>query len=482
MNPLKKKLKNDFIEKTNVRFKYDTSILPSNTKKTINYKKIVCNTCLITISCLLLAMVSIPVIASMKVTDSYRKIHKNYSIHELNLIESSSFKKLNDVRYPSLNNNMMEMLEVSAEFKEAMRDFTYNVYQQSNKEDNFAFSPVGLYSNLFVSSLASNQKDVLNEFDKVLGLTMEERKDNFVKMYRNNYFSNEKGTLQMYNSVFLSNQFGVNEAYLSTLSDYFVEAYQLDFTSNEDVDKMLNWVDQKLDASNFLDKKDLELDKDKIMYILSTFYFNNEWYHSFTTSSSYQDKFYVSPTQTMDASYMQHSYYGDLYEYDRYLSCYDYYANNIKIQYIISKDVQDNTFDLIADKNFMKETVAPKENAIIKLKTLKHDTTYMADFTETLKKIGLESAFNEDVPGFNYAFNEQDIANQNVYLDFVKQKNEISFNEDGTKIKSVTFSGFAAKSTAAPPDTYEVNLNHPYIYIIYDRNDLPLFIGNVNHS
>ncbi len=477
MKRFKNQVKKDLMDKTHIPFTFDKNLLPSNTEKKVHYKRMIRNTCIIMVSCLLLTIVSIPLFAFMNVESSYRKIKKDYSIHQLNLIESSSFKKLNEVNYPDIHQQYN--LTLSSEYKESMVDFAYQVYQNTEQIDNFSFTPVGLYSNLFVASLASQNDEVLKDFDNVLGLSFQERKENFVKMYQKDYFSNSNGTLQMYNSVFLTNQYSINNDFLHSLSDCFVEAYQLNFSSNKDVNQMLSWVDQKLNTNHFLEKEDLQIDEYSAMYILSTFYFDNRWYHSFQTSSSYQDKFYIDSNHAIDANYMMHTYYGQIYEYDHYVSCYDYYENGMKIQYLVPKEQKDNIFTLVENKNFLKETGTLKDNIIIQLSALKFDVTFFQDFTQTLKKMGLVNAFDDDVPAFNYVFNEN--LNQNIFLSFVKQKNNISFTEDGTTIKSVTFSGLKSTSAAPYDDTYEVSLNQPFIYVIYDSNDLPLFIGNVNH-
>jgi serine protease inhibitor len=66
-----------------------------------------------------------------------------------------------------------------------------------------------------------------------------------------------------------------------------------------------------------------------------------------------------------------------------------------------------------------------------------------------------------------------------IFISECKQKNKVSFNEDGTTIKSVTWTGFGAGSAGPMPDGIEVQLNQPFIYVIYDENDLPLYVGNV---
>ena len=97
------------------------------------------------------------------------------------------------------------------------------------------------------------------------------------------------------------------------------------------------------------------------------------------------------------------------------------------------------------------------------------------DFTSYLKKLNLDCLLNTS--GFNNIYTNE---NNNVNLTYLKQKNKISFSKDGTKIKTVTFGLAGNSKTSQPIVTLEVKLNRPFIYVIYDNNDLPLYVGNVN--
>ena len=114
----------------------------------------------------------------------FKAFEKSYSINEIKNIENNSFKKLNDVVYPSKE---IEKYGVSDEFKAAVDNMAYNVYSvaAAGKTDNFSYSPLGLYKNLSVVSLASDDQKALAEIDAVLGLDKDTRKQNLINTSRN---------------------------------------------------------------------------------------------------------------------------------------------------------------------------------------------------------------------------------------------------------------------------------------------------------
>lgn len=472
---LRNKIKQDLESKLDINLSFDMSKLEVNEKRVINPRRIIKYTSLALASSLLIAFM-VPIISLLDVDTTYNEVKRRYSLNEVEILNNTSFKKMNEVKYPS---SKREIYGVSEEYKDALNNFTYNVYNELDKE-NISFSPLGLYSNLNIISLASDNKEVLNQFDDVLGLNKESRKENFKNMYRSNFFANEEGTLQMYNAVFQSNKWKYNEDFINDLSEYYTESYVLDFNDNSDVNKMLNWIDSTLKENKFLSKKDLEINELTALYFFTSIYFNNEWNKRYLSKDNYRDDFYNLDGSKVTKEYMNHVIKTPIYIYDDYISVYDSYKNNMSIQYIIPKEIDSNIYDLVNGVNFLKEDESKlNESYFIDLSVPKFDFESNIDFNEIIKSIGLDKLFNDN--SLNRAFEYVD--ENGFSLEYIKQKNKVEFNEKGTVVKSFTISMGAKNTSMSPLDTYtlEVKLNSPFIYVIRDVNNLPLYIGNVSN-
>lgn len=462
MNNLKNEIKNDLENKLDVDLNFDTSKLQPNKK---SHKLAITLTCLAILTPLVI--LSIPFLSMIDFKPKSSLIKRNFTINEKQVMESTSFKKLNEINYPSLET---KNLSISDEFKEAINNFSNEMYKRSFKEDNYSFSPMSLYYLMNNISLSSTKEEINNEFDNLLKLDKNKRKEDLIKTYKNNYFCNEQGTIQMYNSVFLSNDFQYNEEYINLLKDYYIEAYQLSFKNDQD--KIIEWIDNKINQKDFMKKEELEIDdNDTVIYFINTLYFNNRWYHIFNDENNYIDTFY-SNNSNEKVTYMNHSYIGEINEQDKFYEVTDYYKNNIKIKYYISKNDED-IFSLTKDINLFNLDQTTKKEAYINLSLPKFSNNYSLDFTEILKEM-MPNTFDENANSLNNIFNDENLG---VYLQLVKQKNEITFFEDGTMIKSVSYgAGNKAESTL---DGYNIQLNKPFIYIIYDVNDVPIYVGNM---
>ena len=472
---LKKIIKNDFESKLDINLSFDTSRLEVNEVRKINPKRIIKYTSLALATTLLIGL-SIPLISLIDVRSTYSEVKRRYTANEIKVIENESYKKLNDVKYPS---NTREVYGVSEEYKNSVNSFAYNIYKELGNE-NISYSPLGLYSNLNIVSLASDNENVLNQIDNVLGLNKDLRKENFINMYKSNFFVTDTGTLQMYNAVFQSNKWNYNQEFINDLTSYYVDSYSLDFNDNDDVNKMLDYIDETLNERNYLSKKELEITEDSALYFFTSIYFDNEWNSKYRQKNNYKDVFYNLNGKEVIKEYMRHTIRYPIYIYDDYVSVYDYYKNNMKVRYLIPKDADDNIYELLDGVNFLIEDETKfNDNYFVDLSVPKFDFESNIDFSDITKKIGLDSLFNDN--SLNRAFEYVD--EYGFKLEYIKQKNKVSFDEKGTEIKSFTISMGMKGTSMAPLDQYtlEVKLNSPFIYVVYDVNDLPLYIGNVSN-
>lgn len=440
-------------------------------------KKIIC------LGLLVVAMLCITSCFSKRAEFSPYK--KTYSKNELSMIMNDSFYKLNNINYPNLATK--QNLAISNSFKEAVVNFSYDVYSRLSMTHNRSFSPMGLYSLLSVASLATTDDYYAQLFDQVLHLEKAERSLNYLNFYANNYFANDSGSVQMYNGVFATNRYDINDEFIEALTDYYCEAYAMNFTNKNDVAKMVEWVNERVNLPNFMKPSDLRFDELTAMYIFNTLYFENKWQKVFMTSDTHKGNFYLQDGTEVTVNYMSHSYYGDVYNYDTYLSFYDYYANGYKVQYLTSVDNNDDIFALIGNRNFLIEdeecrmtTQDEQDKLIIHLRVPTFENNCLIDFTSIIKDLGLSSVFEANSHAFDGAFSNLD-SDTSIYLQNVMQKNKVSFSEEGTVIYSVTFGGMGA--TSAGPGLYsiDIKLDNPFIYVIYDESNIPLYIGAVNN-
>lgn len=464
---LKDVIKKDFENKLDVNFSFDTTQLDDNPKK-FDFNKFF-KWLTLSIVCVLIAIPLISFIyAGLQINESVKMINRNYSKNELRLVEESSFKPLNNVD----RNNSNEIFPVSEEYKYCINEFSNKIYSLL-EDDNLSFSPLSLYTTIELLSLIGDS-NIKTSINSLFNLHEETRYTSLKNMLKTNYMSNENGSLRMASSLFIDNKEDINMDLINDLTNYFVECFSLSFQNKNDVNKIVLWANNQMNENNYLSYGDLMIDDLTSFILINTLFFDNKW--SFMYKDSSNGIFYNDNKEEKNIEFMNHTYFNEyFYDYEDYISFYDYYKNGFKIKYICSKN-GNNLFDMIDYKNvFFDQEVNKKECKTIDLTMPIFSQNSNLDFTSYLKKLNLDCLLNTS--GFNNIYTSED---NNVNLTYLKQKNEISFSKDGTKIKTVTF-GLAGNSQPSQPIvTLEVKLNRPFIYVIYDNNDLPLYVGNVN--
>ena len=154
MKKLKYIVKEDFENKLDRKLSFDTSKIDfkeehSKIRKVRKAIKVVCITL---VTCVALVVV-VPIVGFLvlftNVNEHGKIIDKNYSINEVKMIESSSFKKLNEVVYPSIAAD--KGLTLDDGYINAVKEFSYNVYDSLDySKENMSFSPFGLFPTIIL--------------------------------------------------------------------------------------------------------------------------------------------------------------------------------------------------------------------------------------------------------------------------------------------------------------------------------------------
>ena len=512
MNKTEKQFKKDFeskIEKTDINLTFDTTQLAPNVKRVVyksrNYKKPI----IITVSVLAGLAVNIALIAPiaamfLKIDEnSVQKKKKRLSFNEIALALSNSFKKLNTVSYPELDEP--QKAEISEEERNAYNNFsnlTYHALVNTSKKDNMSYSPIGLYSNLNELEYATSRENLTERFNNLLGLTEAERKSFFRKiMYANSYVNKDsvsENSTQLKNAAFYNNEFPCSQAYVNYLTGLYCEAYQLDFKTQ--ADKIVEWVGDAVGDSKFINPDFLEINEETELFLMSTLFFKNQWSEKYVKKNNLQDKFYLANGSDVTTTFMEHSYTIDqYYDYGSYISFEDYYKCGNSITYIVPKNIEDNIFELTSSADIFTEDDTKRVDATtydeygrviyykkihVNLQTPKFNNSADIYFRPAISSLGFDDMFNPLYDSFRKAFDIPVDAPYYSYLQYVKQRNQVDFSEDGTIVKSLALAEVGLKAMSAEEirvDELDVKLNQPFIYIIRDCNDNPIFVGHLDN-
>ena len=414
--------------------------------------------------------------SSIKTEYKYKEKSIKYSLNDSMIYKNQSFEALNSIKYKETKGNNA----IDSTFVKNFNSFAYDFVKNDLTNSNYLISPLSAYYNLNIVSLLSSNSTVNDEFDSGLKADKETRNNELNKIFDNNFYKNDNGTTQIYNGAFFNNSYTLNTDYIDILTKNNVEAYSMDFTYNN-LDKIIDWVNTRLDTKDVINRDDFNFDNFKTVYILSTLFYKNKWLYSFKDSSTYKSDF-INGNSVNKVSFMYHKY-GSIYsQNDKYFSFFDYYENGYKIKYVTSNSDNISTLDAISGSDFITINQDDYKEGIIDLSVPKINYSYKSFLDDNVKGLGINTVFDRNSDNFPDLFSDVDTTNNPdnyQYLDFIKQYNSIEFDETGTMAKTYTLSGMGMAGAPATREdnTIIVKLDRPFAYVIYDESNIPLYVG-----
>ena len=373
----------------------------------------------------------------------------------------------------------------SAEMKLGI-DLLKKTFDPTQKgEENLLISPVSISTALAMTANGADGK-TRDEMEKLLGngLTLDQLNE-YMAYYISKLPNNKNEKVYLADSIWFKNKesFKVYDEFLEANKKYYnAEIYKAPFneTTEDDINQ---WVSDNTHEMipSILKKGDLApTDQQEIlMMLINTLYFDADWdnpYHYaldgiFTDMNGEQH-----PIKTLSS---KESEYFDLGNADAFKK--PYAGGRYSFVGILPRedDIVKYVNSLDGEKLLegLKQCEDPES---VDLYTMipKFEYSYDKTLNTVLEELGMPTAFSSSQADFS-KINDLSVPNaQNLWISKVSHKTKIEVTEQGTRAAAVTAVEMAA-GCAMPQPKKEVyiHLDRPFVYMIVDKDNVPLFIG-----
>lgn len=378
------------------------------------------------------------------------------------------------------------------EFAKAEMNLGVNILKKSfspreNGSKNFLISPVSISTALAMTANGADG-NTRDQMEQLLGsgLTLDQINE-YMAYYKNNLPDEKKEKLYLANSIWFRDDptFKVQDGFLETNKKFYdSEIYQTPFDDTT-VDDINSWVNNNTKSMipQLFKHGDLDPKADVIpmMTLINTLYFEAEWENIYEETDVHDQKFTDINGEKHDIKgmYSQEYCYYDLGDADAFRK---YYKNrDFSFVGILPKedDIESYVNNLDADKLLegLKQSEDPSTfDLFVTIPKFKYN--YDATLKDVLRDLGMEDAFDENKADFS-KINDLSVEGADpLYIGDVIHKTRIEMAEKGTKAAAVTAVMMIA-ACAPVPEKKEIHieLTRPFVYMILDKNDVPVFIG-----
>lgn len=359
-------------------------------------------------------------------------------------------------------------------FYNAETDFGLKLLKNtSEKNKNNLVSPLSAMICLAMVSNGANGETQ----NQILTALSDETDINRLNGYLGKYIAGgdkDNKALKSANSIWINKdmEYEICDEFLKTDAMYYRSGVYNESFDSSIVDKVNGWVDEHTDS--MIEKIADKIDPDTAMILINALAFESKWAEQYA-GDTWEQAFTCTDksTQTADMmSFNENKYFTD----DNAVGFIKPYEDGNYSFAVLLPDEDTDIDSYIASLSgeHLRSILNKAQRASVDVTMPKFKSESDLMLNEALKSMGMKDMFSD-----NADFSSL-VKGGGVLADSVMQKTFIEVSESGTKAAAVT-AAFTAKS-AAPGmvETYTVELNRPFLYMIIDSDsNTPIFIGKL---
>ncbi len=341
--------------------------------------------------------------------------------------------------------------------------------------ENKVYSPVNLYMALTILSEITGG-DTRKEVLSLLGAeSVEQLRTQCQTLWKQLYLDDGIGKRVLANSLWLREGFPFQEDIIQKLAaSYYASTYQVPMGTEETNQAIQAWVNQQTGNILANEAKNVQTDaKETVMILLSTLYFYDQWATPFHQSATAPDLFTKEDGETLTCDFMHSTWTGSFMQTSDYTAATKNFERGGGMLFLLPQEGK-SLADLVSGNAlntlFGGESKENKFSQII-LSVPKFDVTASLDWVENLKAMGVQKAFDDKTSNYTPLTREP-----NIYVDKIQQATRVKIDEIGCTAASYVEMAINAGG-AQPQETCVLNLDRPFLFLIYSEDHIPLFLG-----
>lgn len=346
--------------------------------------------------------------------------------------------------------------------------------------ENVAFSPLNLYFALAVTAELSGGNPQILQLLNADGVDSL-RSQSFCLW--NATYRDQNNQCLLANSLWLDKDLSYNQDTMDILADrYYTSVYQGDFGTNRTNRDIANWLGGQT-GGILKDATDrISLDPDTVFALYATIYYQAKWSSEFKNSQNTEGTFYGAQGD-VTCTFMNKNRMTGNYMWGESFGAVTISLKDGSRMWLILPD-EDKTVDQVLASDDLwftmfggqiEEDLENSKYMFINLSVPKFDIQSGGDLKADLRALGVTEVFDRDTADFTAIYDD----GGDVWLTAVNQATRVAIDEKG--VTAASYIEIPGAGAAAPPEeVIDFVLDRPFIFLVTNMNDLPLFAGVVN--
>lgn len=349
---------------------------------------------------------------------------------------------------------------------------------------NVTYSPVNLYMALSVSAELTDgntRQQVLN----TLGTDSIDTLRQQANTVWNACYYDDKDQVLLANSLWLDTDVDYNKSTMDTLAEnYYTSVYQGDFGSDKTDKAITGWLDGQTEDLLQDTTAQIELPEETVLAAYSTVYYRAMWSHGteFDAAANTAGVFHA-PDGDVHVTYMHKEEKETTYYFGKDFGAVSLGLRDGSQMWFILPDAGKTVENVVESGEylpFVLGTYQPTEEnenhkfLRVNMSVPKFDIQANGDLKDDLQKLGITDIFQPGTADFSAITSDTP-----AWLSAVNQATRVAIDEEG--VTAASYIELPSPGAMMPPDeVIDFTLDRPFLFVITNRYDVPLFAGIVN--
>ena len=337
--------------------------------------------------------------------------------------------------------------------------------------ENTVYSPISLYAALGMLTELTDGETRQQVMALLSAADTEALRQQINRLWISVYQDGD-AVCRLANAAFAREDADVKQAAVDALAEwYFASSYRVPMGTEEADEAIASWLNQQTGGLLSEETGNIHTEKENLLRLYNTIYYKAGWLNAFESGQTGTDTFTAADGSKQQTDFMHRTDEGPYRQGEGYTAAPKSLKYGRMVFVLPEEGVTPES--LLQRQGFLSELAEGYDRARVNWSVPRFDVKSSVDLADALKALGVADAFEADKADFT------PLTDNIAYVSSVMQAARVKIDEEG--VEAAAYTEIVAKSDGAPEPSpvVEMNLNRPFAFVIFDGNDVPLFVGTV---
>lgn len=341
--------------------------------------------------------------------------------------------------------------------------------------ENTVCSPINTYIAFAMLAEVTDGNTRQQILDALNVRSIEMLRSNIETLWKSNCVDTPAVKSLIANSLWLNDAVSYNDSTLKRLAKNYYASSFTGTPGSKAMDRALReWTDEKTGGLLSEYTRNMSINKDMVLELVSTIYYEGIWQDAFTADATSEGIFHgVSGDTTADM--MHASRTANVFRTDNFAAL-ELELSDSGSMYLLLPEEGVDVNELAADSNVMKMILKESKESDLKMVNMtipKFKVSSKRNLTDAMRSLGIKDALDPATADYSPLTNEL----EGIVLDKAEQAAMVEVDEDGVIGAAYTELGMKMTSLMPEYETVDFVVDRPFMFVITGADGSAIFAG-----